>query len=105
MTDARLVQSSMFPNVWSIVAVNDRDDVHMFRDSLFANGAVSAEGAVLWARENGYRIVKVDMVEGVIMDPRSGRQVDGSADVIAGIEYRSRRPVIEVDDAAPTEHR
>ena len=95
--DVRLVQSKMFPNVWSIVGIDDTKFVHTWRDSLFANGAVSAEAAVLWAREHDHRIVRVDTVPGVIMDPRSGRQVDGSADVIAGIEYRSRRPVIDVE--------
>ena len=68
--DARLVQSQMFPNVWSIVAVDNREnDTHVFVTPMFANGAVSAENAVLWARANGYRIVKVDMVPGVVVGP------------------------------------
>lgn len=98
--DVRLVQSGRFPNVWSIVAVDNRDDAHIFRDPMFANGAMAAENAVMWARENGHRIVKVDMVKGEIQDPRTGKWVDPSDEVIAGIEYRSRRPVIEVEVGA-----
>lgn len=95
--DVRLVQSAMFPNVWSIVGITDTDMSRIFRDPMFANGAMAAENAVTWARENGHRIVKVDMVTTSIMDPRTRREVDGSDEVIAGIEYRSRRPVIEVE--------
>jgi hypothetical protein len=79
--------------MWSIVGVDNADFCRMFRDGLFANGAMAAENAVLWARKEGHRITEIDMITGEIRDPRSGRVVDASSEVIAGIEYRSRRPV------------
>ena len=95
MSEVRLVQSGMFPNVWSIVGV-DGDGMTTFRDPMFANGAMAAENAVTWARECGHTIVRVDITVRDIVDPRTGRKVDGAEDVIAGIEYRSGRPVVEV---------
>lgn len=93
--NVRLVQSSRFPNVWSLVDDNGDEYSHTWRDGMFANGAMAAENAVEYAREQGHQIVGIDMVDGELTDPRTGRPVDTSADVIAGIEYRSRRPVLD----------
>jgi hypothetical protein len=93
--NVRLVQSHRFPNVWSLVDDNGDEWSKMWRDTVFANGAVAAESAVEYARKHEHRIVAIDMNEGDIIDPRSGRKVDPSSEVIAGIEYRSQRPVIE----------
>jgi hypothetical protein len=93
--DVRLVQSSRFPNVWSIVDDNGDDFSQTWRDPMFANGAMAAENAVIAAREAGHRIVGIDMVEEEIVDSRTGRAVDPASEVIAGIEVRSGRPVLD----------
>ena len=93
--DVRLVQSRRFPNVWSLVDDNGDEFSQTWRDPVFANGAMAAENAVIAAREAGHRIVGIDLVEGEIVDPRTGRVVDPASEVIAGIEYRSRRPVLD----------
>lgn len=87
--NVKLVQSYRFPNVWSLIGHEDTDWCRMFRDPLFENGAMSAENAVTYARENGYRIVKI---EATYSGPR-----DSWEEVIAGIEYRSRRPVLDTE--------
>jgi len=78
--NVRLVQSSRFPNLWSLVDDNGDEYTRTFKDALLSNGAIAAESAVLYARENGMTIVGIDS------DDRTG--------VIAGIEYRSRLPVL-----------
>lgn len=93
--NVRLVQSARFPNIWSIVDDNGDEYSRTFADPVLANGAIAAESAVLYARENDMRIVGIDMNDGEIIDPRSGRTVDPSSAVIAGIEARSGRPVID----------
>ena len=93
--NVRLVQSRRFPNVWSIVDDNGDDFSQTWRDPMFANGAMAAENAVEFARNCGYQIVGIDLVEGDITDARTGRKVDPANEVIAGIEYRSRRPVLD----------
>ena len=77
--NVRLVQSSRFPNVWSLVDDNGDEYTRTWKDGVLPNGAIAAESAVLYARENGMTIVGIDS------DDRT---------VIGGIEYRSRRPVL-----------
>lgn len=77
--NVRLVQSARFPNLWSLVDDNGDEYTRTFKDGLLANGAIAAESAVHYARENGMTIVGIDS------DDRT---------VIAGIEYRSRQPVV-----------
>jgi hypothetical protein len=102
MSDLRLIQSWRFPNVWSLESDDPTFEVAIFRDTLIANGAIAAEGAVTWAREHGHRITEIGYEpDREIRDPRSGRLCDPPRDVIAGIEYRSGRPVIE-SEATPT---
>jgi len=87
--NVRLVQSGRFPNMWSLIAVDDPNAVWMFRDPIFVNGAMAAENAVVYARENGHTIVRIDAsYEG---------PADSWEEVIAGIEYRSRRPVLDTE--------
>lgn len=96
--EVRLVQSRRFPNVWSLVDDNGDEYSRTWTDPMFANGAMAAENAVGHAREHGLRIVAVDSVDGPITDSRSGRTVDPASEVIAGIEYRSKRPVVDAED-------
>ena len=93
-TQVELIQSYRFPNVWSLKGEGQDG---FWRDTLFANGAVSAEGAVEYARKHNLRIVKVVTEywdEGPV-DPRNGNRVDNTSEIIAGIEYRSRQQVVE----------
>ena len=91
--NVRLVQSGRFPNLWSLIGVDDPNAVWMFRDPIFVNGAMSAENAVVYARENGHTIVAIDAgYEG---------PADSWQEVIAGIEYRSERPVLDLEDDEP----
>jgi hypothetical protein len=92
--NVRLVQSSRYPNVWSLVG-DDETYTRTWRDTIFANGAIAAEQAVHEAREQGWRIVGIDAVDGPIIDPRTSEPVDPASEVIAGIEHRSRRPVLD----------
>src|SRR5215475_2380431 len=93
--NVRLVQSTRFPNVWSLVDDNGDTYSQTWRDPMFANGAMAAENAVEHARQVGHTIVEKDDIEGSIIDPRNCQVVVWSTDVIAGIEYRSRRPVLD----------
>jgi len=92
----KLVQSYRFPNLWSLQDM-DGKNLGTWRDTMFANGAIVADEAMLYAHEQDWRIVEVLTEywdEGPI-DPRSGKQVDTAEDCVRGYEYRLQRKALE----------
>jgi len=92
----KLIQSYRFPNVWSLEDT-EGENLGIWRDTMFANGAISSEGAMDYAHQQDWRIIEVVSQywdEGPV-DPRNQQRVDTARDCVEGYEYRTQRKALE----------